>query len=158
MPRGRKPKTAAPAVEEVKEIKVEEVVATEIAPEEVAEVQTEMVTAEETPKKRGRKPGAKNKPKDEAPVKAEKPVKETKPVKATKAPKETKVSGSKMDVLVEYMGKQYRTEDVITRIRESWIAEGHRAGSIKSLSVYIKPEESKAYYVINDKNVGSVNL
>lgn len=159
MPRGRKPKTAAPAVEEVK---MQEVVTEETAPTEVAEVlpteETETTASEETPKKRGRKPGAKNKQKNEAPAKAEKPVKETKPAKATKTSKETKSSDNKVEVFVEHMGKQYKVEDVIAKIRETWIAEGHRVGSIKSLSVYIKPEESKAYYVINDKNVGGVNL
>lgn len=159
MPRGRKPKTAAPAVEEVKEVKVEEVVAAEIAPVEVAPAEAgEIEAAEEAPKKRGRKPGAKNKTKNEAPAKTAKPVKETKPAKAVKTSKETKSSDHKIEVFVEYLGKQYKAEDVIAKIREAWIAEGHRAGSIKSLNVYIKPEESKAYYVINDKSVGGVNL
>ena len=40
----------------------------------------------------------------------------------------------------------------------SFVAEGHRAGCIKTLNIYVKPEEYKAYYVINDKFFGSVDL
>ena len=38
------------------------------------------------------------------------------------------------------------------------VADGHRASSIKSLQVYLKPEEFAAYYVINQKFAGRVDL
>ena len=34
----------------------------------------------------------------------------------------------------------------------------HRASSVKKLTLYVKPEDRKAYYVINDKTTGSVEL
>ena len=37
-------------------------------------------------------------------------------------------------------------------------SSGIRAGCIKTLNIYVKPEEYKAYYVINDKFFGSVDL
>ena len=42
--------------------------------------------------------------------------------------------------------------------KKQFVAEGHRAGCIKTLNIYVKPEEYKAYYVINDKFFGSVDL
>lgn len=146
--------STAKAAEAVEVVSAEEVKAAEITAEdneaveeqdaeETVEAAAEEVPAEaaEEPKRRGRKPGVKNKPK------------ETKAVKETKAAAENKNA-----VYVEFAGKQYKTEDVIANIQAAWVAEGHRVGSIKSLNVYIKPEECRAYYVINEKNIGSVSL
>lgn len=47
---------------------------------------------------------------------------------------------------------------MIERAKEAFTADGHRASSIKSLKVYLKPEEYAAYYVINDTYAGKVNL
>lgn len=154
---------AAKSEEALKTASVEEVKAAEIVAEdnEIVEEQKTEQTIENTveevmdeeavpaaeaaeqegPKRRGRKPGAKNKPKE------------------VKAAKETKAAAeNKNNVFVEFAGKQYKTEDVIASIQAAWVAEGHRVGSIKSLNVYIKPEECRAYYVINEKNIGSVSL
>ena len=42
--------------------------------------------------------------------------------------------------------------------QDAYVAEGHRASTIKKLSVYVKPEERKAYYVVNDKAAGNIEL
>jgi len=47
---------------------------------------------------------------------------------------------------------------VIEKAKNEFVAEGHRASSIKSLQVYLKPEEFAAYYVINQKFAGRVDL
>ena len=49
-------------------------------------------------------------------------------------------------------------EDVMEKAKAAYVAEGHRACAIKSVRLYIKPEERKAYYVINDKAAGSIEL
>ena len=41
---------------------------------------------------------------------------------------------------------------------EAYVAQGHRASSVKKLVVYLKPEEGKAYYVVNDDVNGSIDL
>ena len=46
----------------------------------------------------------------------------------------------------------------VDRIKAEYVAQGHRASSIKSLKVYLKPEDNAAYYVINDKLAGRVDL
>lgn len=169
MPRGRKPKNQVVAEKVAEEVKVMEVMPEEAAPEVIQEPAAEPEEAAEpvqnAPKRRGRKPGVKNKPKEvkeEKVVKAEKiekPVKpEVKVTKTTKAVKPVKATENNIDIYVEFSGNQYKTEDIIASIQSNWVEEGHRLGSIKSLNVYIKPEAGKAYYVINDKNAGDVSL
>lgn len=165
MPRGRKPKNPAVTEKAVEEVKVMEVMPEETVQEPAAEPEVAAEPVQEPPKKRGRKPGVKNKPKEvneekvERIEKSEKPeVKETKAAKSAKAAKPAKATENKIDIYVEFSGNQYKTEDIISSIQSNWMEEGHRLGSIKSLNVYIKPEAGKAYYVINDKNAGDVSL
>lgn len=88
------------------------------------------------PKKRGRKPAAKTEEKKEA-VKADK---------------------NQETVYVQFAGLEVAVDEIKNRAKAAYEAEGHRASSIKSLRLYIKPEEMKAYYVINDKAAGSIDL
>ena len=62
------------------------------------------------------------------------------------------------EVYVQYGEGEWKTADLVQRARDAYVAEGHRAANIRSLSLYIKPQEGKAYYVINDKASGSVDL
>ena len=39
-----------------------------------------------------------------------------------------------------------------------FVSEGHRVSTIKSLKLYLKPEDGFAYYVINEKFAGRVPL
>ena len=77
--------------------------------------------------------------------------KETKAA-ATAAPKKTaKKTEITQEVYVEYGDQQIYTDEIVNRIKEKYVGEGHYLASIKSLKVYLKLEERKAYYVINDK-------
>lgn len=93
------------------------------------------------------------------PVKAAKEEKKA-PAKKTTAKKTTtkkapaKVVETVQEVYFEYAGGQILSNEIVDRIKEEYKAEGHRVSSIKELRVYIKPEERKAYYVINDKSEG----
>ncbi len=49
-------------------------------------------------------------------------------------------------------------EDIAEQAKNAWVAEGHRASSLKSLDVYVKPEDSAAYYVVNGKAAGKIDL
>lgn len=99
-------------------------------------------TAVKEGKKRGRKPGSKN---------AVKTINKDKEVK--KAEVQTQE-----EVYLQFAGEEIAIEEVMDKARAAYVAEGHRASSIKSLRLYIKPEERKAYYVINEKAAGSIGL
>ena len=92
---------------------------------------------------------------EEKTVKAE-PAKAEKKAPAKKAPakKAAKPVETVQEVYFEYSGGQVLAEDIVGRIKEAYKSEGHRISSIKTLQVYIKPDERKAYYVINDKAEG----
>lgn len=60
------------------------------------------------------------------------------------------------EIYVQFSGQELFTKEVLERAKQAYIAEGHRESSIKSIRLYIKPEEHMAYYVINEKIAGGV--
>ena len=65
---------------------------------------------------------------------------------------------AKIDIVLQYQTLEVSAAAVEEKVKAQFVAEGHRAGCIKTMSVYVKPEEYKAYYVINDKFEGFVWL
>ena len=63
-----------------------------------------------------------------------------------------------VETYVEFAGNQVLLSNVEASVKAAYVAEGHRESSIKTMKVYVKPEENAAYYVINDNNVGRVDL
>lgn len=101
--------------------------------------------------KRTRKAATKTVEKAEKTVAAvEKPVteKRTRRAKAVSA-----------EVYVQYLGREILTKDVLNNIKKIWTDDiGKKEKDLKDIKIYIKPEESKAYYVINGDVSGSVWL
>ena len=73
--------------------------------------------------------------------------------KKTAAKKEMKVSA-----VVQYGGKEVEEKDIIARVKKAWTASGKKVGDIKTMDLYIKPEETTVYYVINGTDTGSVEF
>lgn len=91
--------------------------------------------------------------------KAEEVVKEKKTRKPrTKTAKKAAKEELKPEVYVEYQGNSALVETAIEKAKEQFVAAGHRVSSIKSLQIYLKPEDYAAYYVINQKTAGKVDL
>ncbi len=83
--------------------------------------------------------------KAEAP-KAEEPKKET----AKKTPaKRTTAKDIKTSVVVQFAGKEVAEKDLIAAVKKAYTKKGNKVGDIKTIEIYVKPEESAAYYVIN---------
>ncbi len=61
-------------------------------------------------------------------------------------------------VYVEFAGNQSDIDSVVAKARDKFVEDGHKASSIKNVRVYLKPEDNKAYYVINEKYAGEVDL
>ena len=84
-------------------------------------------------------------PKAEA-KKAEEPKKET----AKKAPaKRTTAKDIKASVVVQFAGKEVTEKDLIAAVKKAYTKKGNKVGDIKTIEIYVKPEESAAYYVVN---------
>lgn len=89
---------------------------------------------------------------------AEKKEKAVKTPKSTKPAKKAVKEEVKPEVFIQYEGKEAIVAEAIEKAKAEFVADGHRVSSIKSLQVYLKPEEYAAYYVINQKFAGRVDL
>ncbi len=62
------------------------------------------------------------------------------------------------EVMIQYGGGEWSVADLEEKAIAAYVAEGHRRGRISKLMVYLKPEERKIYYVVNDKITGSTEF
>ena len=127
-----------------KEETVKETVKKEAAPA--------VTKAEETAKpaaRRGRKPGSTNK-------------KTTRKTTTRKTTTKKETTDEKTEVFVQFAGQEFSEKSIMEKVVAAWEAEGKKATAIKKVKLYVKPEDSKAYYVINEglKNgsTGAVEL
>ncbi len=60
-------------------------------------------------------------------------------------------------VIYQYEGTSVVCADLADRVKAAWAERtGEAASAIKSLDLYVKPEDGKVYYVINGKDFGDV--
>lgn len=90
--------------------------------------------------------------------------KQTAPV-TKKAKEETKKVAKKVqdkmmekEVYFQYADTEIHVKTIMKKVEETYVSMGHRASSMKSLKLYIKPEENAVYYVINEKIKGKIEL
>ena len=62
---------------------------------------------------------------------------------------------AKTSFYLQYMGKEISTEEITQKV---WKTLGKNVDEIKTLNVYLKPEEAAAYYVINEETTGKVAI
>ena len=86
---------------------------------------------------------------------AEKVVEETKEA-AKKVRKAAPKKEMKTTLIVEHQGKQVEDIDMIAAVKKAWTKSGRKIGDIKTMTLYVKPEEAAVYYVINTTETGSV--
>ncbi len=102
----------------------------------------------------------------EAPVKkaAKAPVKKTAAAKKAAAPKKTetvktaaaKKAEIKETVNFQFRGKSYTPDDLLKSCKDVWKYDlGGKEEDLKSVELYVKPEENTTYYVINGDITGS---
>ena len=130
----KKATTKATAVKEVKEVKVEAPVAAPVV-EAKAEVKVEAKKAEAK----------------KAPAKKTATTEKKAPAKKAAAKAETVIT-------LEFGDYTAIMTSVEEKVKAQFVAEGNKASAIKSLNIYVKPEEHSAYYVINDDVTGRVDL
>lgn len=62
----------------------------------------------------------------------------------------------KSNIFVEYCGMQLEDKAIIAAVKKAWTDAGHKVGDIKTMDLYIKPEEAAVYYVINQTATGKI--
>jgi len=124
----------------------------------------EVVKAEEKKapaKKAARKPAAKKpvakKPAAKAVEKVEEKavVKAEKKAPAKKAPRAPKKAAVVENVRIQFADRDYAPADLLQSARDVWQYDlGRDVNDITNIDLYIKTEESRAYYVINGNVTG----
>lgn len=71
---------------------------------------------------------------------------------AAKEPAAKKTAAKKAEpianVVIEFAGKQVVAKEVLAAATKAY-TEAHTGAEIKTIDIYVKPEESVAYYVVN---------
>jgi len=103
------------------------------------------------------KPAAKAPAKKAEPAKVAKPAAKAPAKKA--APAKTSATDIKKKVVLEYQNVKVEESVIISKVEKIWTKElKNKADDLKSLEIYLKPEDKKAYYVFNKKINGSIDL
>ena len=84
---------------------------------------------------------------------------EAKPAKAPAKRAAKKSAEVKGNVTVQFSGKSYSTEELVKIAKDVWKYDlGKDEADFKSVELYVKPEESSVYYVVNGDVTGSFNI
>ena len=118
---------------------------TEEARKAESAVKVPAAKAEETTKK---ETAVKAAPKAEKKTADKKPAAKKAPAKKAAAKAEVK----KENVVLQFAGKEIEIDSVIASAKADFKA--NNKGCVRSINVYVKPEEDAAYYVVNGKTTG----
>ena len=106
-----------------------------------------------------KKPAAQAKTAENETVKVETKAAEKTTAAEKKAPAKAAKKEAEQEMILQFGGREIKEKDLYERIQQIWIeGYGKKAEELKSLKVYVKPEEFTAYYVINDDVTGSIDL
>ncbi len=61
------------------------------------------------------------------------------------------------EMVLQFGENEISTAAISDKVKSSY-QEGGATAEIKGIKIYVKPEDNKAYYVINDEIEGSVDL
>lgn len=153
----------AEAVKEAEAPKAVEEKKAEVKEAPKAEAKTETKTEAKTETKTETKATAKTEAKEEAKTEAAK-AKTTKTAAKTTAKKaapaaEKKVPAYETESIIQYQHIEVSEKALIEKVKDIWTkGMGKTERSLKEIKLYIKPEEYSAYYVINGKEKGRIDL
>ena len=63
-----------------------------------------------------------------------------------------------MKNVLQYNGQEFDLSAVEANVKKDWKDQGNKLTAIETLDIYVKPDEAKAYYVVNGEITGSVDL
>ena len=114
---------------------------------EVKEVKVEAPVVEKAPAKK-------------APAKKAVEKKEVaeKKAPAKKAPAKKAAAKAETVITLEFGDYTAIMATVEEKVKAQYVDDGHKASSIKTLNIYVKPFENSAYYVVNGDVTGRVDL
>ncbi len=76
---------------------------------------------------------------------------------AETAKKTTRKPAAKVELYIEHNGIQASANEITKRVKADYSAK-EGAADIKTLNIYVKPEDNAAYYVVNGDIEGKMEL
>ncbi len=64
----------------------------------------------------------------------------------------------KTTAYVEFYGEQVSEAELVAEAKKIWTDAGNKAEELKSIALYVKPEEDRCYYVLNGDVTGSFHI
>ena len=65
---------------------------------------------------------------------------------------------AKKNVVIQYQGRERMEQGLFDQIRKDVLAKGMKDEEIEEVDIYIKPEESSVFYVVNKKIQGQISF
>ncbi len=62
------------------------------------------------------------------------------------------------NIVVQYQDRDRKTDEILAQIKADVLSKGFSEADFARIDVYIKPEEKKVFYVVNDKISGSIDF
>ena len=81
----------------------------------------------------------------------------TKKAATTRKATSASVKAVKANIVLQFGDANITADSIVENAKKAWAADGKK-GTVRSLDVYVKPEDGKAYYVVNKDNTGSFDL
>lgn len=73
-----------------------------------------------------------------------------------KPAKDAKPAKTNVSFVIQFAGKEVNTQDVLSKAMTQFAAENK--AEVKDVTLYVKPEDNAAYYVVNGEFTGKVEL
>lgn len=87
-----------------------------------------------------------------------KKVAEKKPAEKKTTTRTTKPKELKANMVIQYRDAEVAESVLMDRFKATWESMGRTEKEIKDLTVYVKPEEYKAYFVVNSIDTVQVQM
>ena len=74
------------------------------------------------------------------------------PIAETSASKET------INFFIQYQVQEYLETEIVSRVWESCLLNGASSDELNTISIYLKPEDKKAYFTYGEDKSGFIEL
>ncbi len=62
------------------------------------------------------------------------------------------------NIVVQYQNRDRKADELLQQIKADVLSKGFSEADFAKIDVYIKPEDNKVFYVVNDKVNGSIDF
>ncbi len=80
------------------------------------------------------------------------------PAKSARKTAPKKAAELKTSICVQYLGKEIHEKEIIAQAKKAWTAKKNKVADIKTIELYVKPEDNAVYYVINGDFSGNFEI